>query len=51
MRKLITVAGVLIIAAIAVSTAYAGPGTDTGCRWPTNPNGPCVLDELPSQPT
>jgi hypothetical protein len=51
MRKLITVVGVLVVAAMAFSTAYAGPGAGEGCRWPTNPNGPCILDELPSQPT
>jgi hypothetical protein len=51
MRKIITVARVLVIAVIAITAAYTGgPGTG-GCRWPTNPNGPCILDELPSQPT
>jgi hypothetical protein len=49
MRKIITVAIILIIAAIAVDATHAGPGTG-GCVWPTNPNGPCVLDERPSQP-
>jgi hypothetical protein len=50
LRKIITVARVLVIAVIAITAAYTGgPGTG-GCRWPTNPNGPCILDELPSQP-
>jgi hypothetical protein len=52
MRKIITVAEIFVIAAIAVGTAYAGgPGAGDGCVWPTNPNGPCILDQLPSQPT
>ena len=52
MRTLIIVIGVLVMAAMALSNAYAGPETgEHGCRWPTNPNGPCILDQLPSQPT
>jgi len=50
MRKLITAIGVLIITAMAMSAAYAGPATGDCCRWPTNPNGPCILDQLPWQP-
>jgi hypothetical protein len=51
MRKIITVSGILIVIVIAIAKAYAGgPGTG-GCVWPTNPNSPCVFDDLPSQPT
>ena len=47
-----TVMQIVLASIVLLGTAYAGgPGTDGGCRWPTNPNGPCVLDELPSQPT